>query len=252
MTQMRRILDSDGNEFERWLLQSAAGEQPGSAVTAGLRTSLGLSATSMAARASGLSGLKLTLLAVSLGALMGVHGTENQRWLVAAKGTQEISVSEQRGPSTLTDSDTPAQMAAYTDPTPKQVAPSAVTEVKLDSKSKRATRTNERASLIDRSRTNSGPDLREEIRLLDLARNAIQAHQPEQALASLDTYTARFDSGAFKQEASVLRIQALAQRGDVTRASSMAKQFVESNPNSPYVGRAARIAKTSSTPDPTR
>ncbi len=104
----------------------------------------------------------------------------------------------------------------------------------------------------ERNRINNGPDLREEIRLLDLARNAIQAHQPEDALVSLNTYANRFAKGAFKQEASVLRMQALAQQGDIGRASSMAKQFVESNPNSPYVGRAARIAKSSNSDDPPR
>jgi outer membrane protein assembly factor BamD (BamD/ComL family) len=72
---------------------------------------------------------------------------------------------------------------------------------------------------------------------------------PEVALGSLDTYANRFAAGAFKQEASVLRMQALAQRGDLGRASSMAKQFVESNPSSPYVNRAARIAKSSNVAD---
>jgi outer membrane protein assembly factor BamD (BamD/ComL family) len=94
--------------------------------------------------------------------------------------------------------------------------------------------------------------LREEIRLLDSARNAIQTHRPEEAFVSLNAYANRFAAGAFKQEASVLRMQALAQRGDVGQASSMAKQFVQSNPNSPYVGRAARIARNSNPSGPGR
>jgi outer membrane protein assembly factor BamD (BamD/ComL family) len=84
---------------------------------------------------------------------------------------------------------------------------------------------------------------------LDLSRTAIQRRQPEEALASLKVYTNQFSAGAFKQEASVLRMQALAQIGDMSRASSMAKQFVESNPDSPYVGHAARIAKSSKSSD---
>ncbi len=77
MTKMRRLLDGgDSNEFERWLLKSAADERPASFVTSQMRTGLGLSVTSLAARVSSISSMKLTLLAVSLGTLMGVHNTE--------------------------------------------------------------------------------------------------------------------------------------------------------------------------------
>ena len=251
MTELRRILDGgEGNDFERWLLKSAADERPASAVTANLRMSLGLSSASMAAHASSLSSLKLTLLAVSLGALMGVHGTGNQHSSVAARDTQSTSVSEQRQAASTAVFDIAAPTAAYADVTPTDTAPIAASQARLDSKGAKTIRAKERSTPLDRNRTNDGPNLREEIRLLDLARIAIQSHQPEQAMASLNTYASKFESGAFKQEASVLRIQALEQRGDVSRASSMAKQFVESNPNSPYVSRAARIAKNSNTSDP--
>ncbi len=252
MTELRRILDGgESNDFERWLLESAADERPASAVTAGLRMNLGLSSASMAARVSSLSSLKLTLLAVSLGALMGVHGTGKQHSSVMPKDTLSTSVSEPSQAVSKTAFDMATPMAAYADATPSDTSPIGASRERLDFKGSKIIRSKERPAPVDRNRTNDGPNLREEIRLLDLARNAIQAHQPEQAMASLDTYAAKFESGAFKQEASVLRIQALEQHGDVSRASSMAKQFVDSNPNSPYVSRAARIAKSSSTPDPT-
>jgi outer membrane protein assembly factor BamD (BamD/ComL family) len=138
------------------------------------------------------------------------------------------------------------------DSTQAIAAPPMPMAVAITAKSRKIARSKERATSAESTRTTNGTDLREEIRLLDLARTAVRSRQSEGALVSLNAYATRFADGAFKQEASVLRIQAVAQQGDMGRASTMAKRFVESNPNSPYVSRAARIAKGSSVSEPSR
>lgn len=249
MTEIRRLLDGgEINEFERWLVQSAANERPGSVLSAQIRTGLGLSAMSVGARVSSISSLKLTLLAVTLGTLMGVHSSENRLQLRATSlgsTTSQLAQEPLRAPEPSEDVAATRESVASNEQG-NLVSPTPFDSTLTENKSAHG---KERTRPTERSRSTSGPDLREEIRLLDLARTSIQRRQPEEALASLKIYTNRFSAGAFKQEASVLRMQALAQLGDMSRASSMAKEFVESNPNSPYVRRAARIAKSSKSSD---
>lgn len=234
MKRIQRLLEApDCSEYEHWLLQSAASERPAASSIASMRAGLGL-ASGVAARVTGLSGLKMTLLAISAGAFLGLHGTEPHLRSELRSTIPSERVAFEVAPSPMkTDAPAvqdPPVFNSYVQSEPPQQAPA------------RVNRPKERVLPVDKTRTSSGPDLREEIRLLDSARNAVKAHQPEVALESLNTYSTRFPAGAFKQEASVLRIQAVALRGELTRASSMAKQFVESNPNSPYVGKASRIA----------
>jgi hypothetical protein len=248
VTQLQRLLESsESSGLERWLLDSAAHERPSPSMSSQMRAGLGLAATSAVARASVLSGIKTTLLAISLGTLMGVHATERAADTRGAASQAYTSASLTRGPSA------PGKAAsdATSDSNPRSEDSLAIdnsvlkTSALVSPKAFRATRARERSSTSDSLRNASGPDLREEIRLLDLARNAVKGQKPQDALTSLDVYSTRFPAGAFRQEASVLRMQALAQRGDVGQASSMAKQFVESHPNSPYVRRASNIAKGS-------
>jgi pentatricopeptide repeat protein len=62
--------------------------------------------------------------------------------------------------------------------------------------------------------------LREEQRLLDLARDAIVRGEPEAALPPTSTHAARFPQGVLSEERDALRIRALARlgRGDEARA----------------------------------
>ncbi len=227
---MQRLIDTAGvDDFELWLLRSAASERPTAGAVAGMRAGLGIS-SGAAARVASISSLKLTLLAISVGAFLGLHGTEpSPKPLLQSATPSELVAVAQNSPPVFMEFREPD---ARSEPAIEQASSQKSPKVK--------------ATTAERSRASSGPDLREEIRLLDSARNAIKAQQAELALESLNVYAARFPSGAFKQEAAVLKIQAVALRGESGRASAMAKQFVESNPNSPYVGKASRIAKAPS------
>ena len=248
MTQLQRLLDSpESSDLERWLLDSAAHERPSPSMSSQMRAGLGLAATSAVARASVLSGIKTTLLAISLGTLLGVHATESATDTLAAASQSYISASLAEGPSVpgKAPSDATSESNSRSEDLSAVNNSDLKTSALVSPKAFRAIRARERTVASDSVRNASGPDLREEIRLLDLARNAVKGQKPQDALTSLDVYSTRFPAGAFRQEASILRMQALAQRGDVSQASSIAKQFVESHPNSPYVRRASDIAKGS-------
>ena len=66
--------------------------------------------------------------------------------------------------------------------------------------------------------------------------------QQASALRTLDQYRSKFPGGALDQEATVLRIEALDQRGDHAQAASMARAFLARNPASAHAKRLERIA----------
>ena len=86
-------------------------------------------------------------------------------------------------------------------------------------------------------------DLGEQIRLIEAARAGVAAHDARAATTALDTYAAKFPRGSFGQEAFVLRIRAIDQSGDSSRATALAKSFVARFPNSPHVARLKPIAE---------
>jgi hypothetical protein len=90
------------------------------------------------------------------------------------------------------------------------------------------------------------PDLSEQMRLIEAARSAVAAHDERAASAALSSYFERFPRGSFGQEAMVLRIRALDQAGESTRASALARSFIARFPGSPHVARLKPIAERSS------
>jgi len=240
MTEIQRLLD--GNQatgLEQWLLASAARERPPALLVAKMRTGLGLSTLSLVTHATTLSSAKLTLLAIAMSALMGVRTTNSAACGPAVTATTAAELFAQ---DDAWRQQSASRLAELTTDEPASVDPAEITAVAKTAAIKRST---ERSQATGTNRSAKGTDLREEIRLLDLARNAIRNHQPEEALFALSAYSNRFSSGTFKQEASVLRMQALEQRGELGHASTIARQFVEKNPNSPYAQRAARLANSS-------
>ena len=217
MTRLQRLLDSsDSSDFERWLLDSAARERPSLSMLSQLRASLDLDAVSTLARPSVLSSIKTTLLALSLGTLMGVHTTEPMAYRPAAASQVRSSALRPPGPQASRIAPTVVSSQSSPDTADLPVVSNAIRNPDLVSpKATRAMRVRERESVSDSMCSATGPNLREEIRLLDLARSAVKSQKPQEALASLDVYSLRFPAGAFRQEASMLRMQALAERGDV-------------------------------------
>src|SRR6185503_15077478 len=64
-----------------------------------------------------------------------------------------------------------------------------------------------------------------ELRLLDEARVALEAHAGTRALAALDTHAQRFPAGGMRIEASALRIEALFALGERDQAETSPARF---------------------------
>jgi pentatricopeptide repeat protein len=74
--------------------------------------------------------------------------------------------------------------------------------------------------------------LREERRLLDEARDAIQRGDPERALAPTASYAARFPRGVLAEERDALRIRALARLSRTEEARALLERMREAYPRS--------------------
>ena len=80
-------------------------------------------------------------------------------------------------------------------------------------------------------------DLRLELVKLDGIREALESAKPRQALQRLDEYAARFPAGKLREEATVLRIEALHAAGEQASAQRLADRLFRDSPNTPYAAR---------------
>jgi hypothetical protein len=79
--------------------------------------------------------------------------------------------------------------------------------------------------------------LAEEVAALDGAREALVGGDAARALRALDDHDRRFSRGALGPEATVLRIEALVQRGDRAAATRLGTAFLAAHPRSPLAAR---------------
>ena len=76
-----------------------------------------------------------------------------------------------------------------------------------------------------------------QVELIDRARALASAKDSAGALRALDEYDRRFPSGLLSEEASLLRIEEIAARGDRETASSLARRFLAEYPRSVHAER---------------
>jgi hypothetical protein len=86
--------------------------------------------------------------------------------------------------------------------------------------------------------------LTRELAVLEEARGALTRHDPARALRALDDYRLAFPGGTLHIEAAALRVEAVAQSGNVTRAGQLAEAFLASYPNSPLTARVRAVASS--------
>jgi len=215
----KRLLASDATDFERNLLDAVLKERPAPELEEGMRRALGLpelATTALAAKATFLTWGKATMLAAvtASGLAIGTLALEDERTAPAIVVPQRV---EARAPAA------------------EPQTPTAPAE---------AARRVEQEKRPARAATSGGPsDLREEIRLLDQVRAAIRSGSHQRALSLLGAHGERFPKAAFRQEASVLKMEALDRSGDHARAKALATKFLADHPKSPHVERVRRIAK---------
>jgi hypothetical protein len=240
MTEPRRLVGGEATEFEQWLLSAAARERPSPEQRrrmwqAVLLGQLGLATTSFSAAAGTLG----QMVAIAL-----VAGT------LAGQGSSPVVPRAHAG-VVVTTTATALSLPPPTAPRAPGVA-AAVLEPAAEVKSE------PRPSLLGEPRTGGSPrpnpelrtsgDLGEEIRLLDRARASMGAAAPDRALSTLDEYRKRFPRGSFQQEATVLRIEALALAGQRPAAAAGARRFIATHPSSPHLDRLRTIAGSAPPP----
>jgi TolA-binding protein len=83
--------------------------------------------------------------------------------------------------------------------------------------------------------------LTDELLLLEEARRALSAHDYGLALKVLDAYSQRFPRRRMGSEATVLRIETLAAKGDAAAARALGRTFLRAQPRSPYAKRVRSL-----------
>lgn len=105
-----------------------------------------------------------------------------------------------------------------------------------------------KAQLASKREPKPAPTLAEEIALLDEARAALTAHQSARVLALVERYEREIGGTRLRAEASLLRIEAVAQSGRIGDARKLAERFIADNPGNPLTDRARALSKTDGTP----
>jgi hypothetical protein len=239
MSDPKRLLEENNDEFENELLRSVRVDGMTDRnrqrilagiglATAGLTASTAAASTSAAVKAGffkGVTAATVKWIAIcSVAALVptGVWVARSQRAVSVAPAP--AATTPAMGPAARAvelpgapvDTSLPANEASETKATPApQPAQPAVS-----------------ATLAD------------EVAALQVARTALAAHDPSGAIVALDRYKSRFPSGKLGPEATVLRIDALNQRGDRAAASALGDRFLAAHPNSPYADRVRSILST--------
>jgi len=243
MSDPRRLLDGDADEFESELLRSVEHDSmsPGSRrrILAALSVGGAIVTTSAVAGSSALGG--------QIGFFEGVSAVA-LKWIgiCSVVGLVPTGVWVAHSHRALAPSNGPAPSSAVMGVGPPVAkATNDGSEAKPSSAPARAAPVRAVAPRDPKATPRVGPSpasgspasLGDEVAALQAARAALANQDSNGALGALDRYKARFPSGRLAPEAKVLRIEALVRRGDRSQASALANQFESSSPESPYAER---------------
>ena len=236
MNELRRWSEEGATQAELSLLEVSRREHAPAQARARAFGALGIAValstvTATTAAATGRSvGVLLKVLGVSLvggGLVAGgiaVHRA-HQATATAAMVSQPRTVSSTNATVTTPETSEPqeavppaASASAEETTSAAPLAPSSV--------SSRPTRPEATAGRLSR-----------EVAALELAHQALAAHNPSSAIHLLDRYRAEFPNGALGSEATVLRVQALLAGGNRAAAQALADSYSSAHPDSPYARR---------------
>jgi hypothetical protein len=229
-----RLLDAGATDFERRILEAAAGKGPSPETSARMARALGVTATGIGAvavatkLASDAAVAKATTVAgttvlwpwVSAGVLglviaSAVVGT--RAWQAAPTEARPAPTSA-AAPAVAEPSASAPPASTFDQPPP--VGPS------VTSASNRAATTR---------------DLREQIALIDAARAALSSGSGRRALEILRRYQDGYPAGSFRPEAAVLKVEALVKLGREGEARALAERFVAEHRGSLLAERVAKL-----------
>ena len=232
---------------EAGALATAAQQVAGASISAAGEVTTAAAAAKGASLVTSSVGFGLAKWA-SIGAAVGVLGL----------GTVEV-VRERSTDAPAVQSATPAGMAAAApELSPRDVTklnappseapaldPRVMVEPLAPSSLPRAARVPATSRLSERSANHPSDEapveLAEEVALLDQVREAMSAQNPDRALSLLQAYEAKFPSKTLLLEAKLLKIEALASKGDRARAVPLAEAFLLEHPVSAHASRVRSL-----------
>lgn len=234
-----RPLAETGNDLERLLLVAGADERPGTESTHRAARALGFvpRAALVAAALATARAIRWSSIAawssVSLVAVAGViafmaHGAHGGRSTPRA-GVAVVAPAA-RSPALAPGGAQPSLPAADTTAGPTLDGTSSPLLAEGQHVPHRVSVARPRA---DR--------LREEAAAIDAARELLTLGDAAGALVQLEAYQRRFAGGELREEALLLRIEALVRAGDRTTASAVARHFLKAYPASVHVDRVAAL-----------
>ncbi len=237
MKDPQRLLEGGGSAQELLLLRAGETEEPSDLgkqkLAAALGIALGVTATAGAATASQAGAGAGAATSIAPGAKIATP------WLLSLLGgavlggaalTYVAMRPAEQAPVAVVQPAPKAQVRA-SEPEP-EATPQALPEAPKPSEIE------EPAEPAARSVASSDPkSIAREIAALDDVRRALSAGEPQKALKQLGDYGRSHPRGVLRQEATLLRIEALARVGDRAAARRLADRFLSANPASPHEKR---------------
>jgi TolA-binding protein len=240
MNDPRPLLRSGANDFEANLLRAGRADELPAASRRRIMLGLGvggsiLSATTIASGVKATSAKSLFATLCVGGAVSAVSGVAIWAGITA--------LSPDPAPAEAPIARAPVVAPQPTPPTP---AVSSVTVTEVPDEAAPAAKAS-----ASRSSERGAETLSLELAALEQSRAALVQRDYSTALRLLDDYTRRFPKRRLDSEATVLRIETLAARGDRALASRVGNQFLATHANSPYARRVkSLIADANSRPSP--
>jgi hypothetical protein len=242
MNDPMRLLEQGATGVELDLLRAAASEEPSpgsvqrAAAALGLAATVGVSAPgAVAASTSGQVGfwtalkwLGAGLLAASGVAVVAVQLSPSAVPLPAAQPASQAAAPAPAAPGEPAEAVAPRATAGRSQPGAAEPGDEAAAE--------QAARVSSSRRSVARPSGGSA-SIREQTALIDAARRQLGAGDPAGALRQLDAYEAKFARGMLGQEATLLRVEALAQSGNRAAARGLARQLLARHPDSQYAKR---------------
>jgi len=247
MTDPRRLLDGAGTDLECNLLAADNTEMPDArakqraalALAIGTASVWPIAATTTKASKLGQSILVKLVAVGAVGAAVwsAAHYLHSRSGSNAPVAAHAVSAPV-RAPEPPITNDPAANGNSG-------AAAPAVTPTPLDSlERERPVESPRRASGAAPSAASSaaqGGSIADEIRMLDAARRAEAGGDSAGAIRALDDYKRQFPRGAFSEESTLLRIEALARLGNRSAARALAQKFRAAHPDSPHLRRIDSI-----------
>lgn len=227
MMEPRRLLEQGATDAERMLLNSARadGPPPGAAQRM-------LVALDSLTAGSGGAGAPVAAQAIKLGALakvgvvvligLGAAGIGAIVHQMVGQRSALVTPSGARAPAIQEKSAAGAAEIPGHSPTRE-----AASEASAPLRGSGIAPCQRESNALDES-------LSAEIRILDVARTAVDAHNPAAAQHALASYAQRFPQGHLKPEATVLRLAVLVRQGNRAAARSLAAQLLASESYKAY------------------